>query len=320
MPKIIVEITPDSKSVREYKVFDSEEVCVGRGFDCDVILQDVYVAARHLLITRTGDSIKVKDLGSENGTFLPPAERVNPEATLLSGDEVTLGKTRLRIYLDSHPVPAARILYERHKFLKLAGKPLVAWGWVGVMMGFTLLEVYCHTTKNEDFIKLLSTPIVVFCTILLWGGFWAFIGRLLRHKVYFYEHLSVCCAWLFSSAVLENIIDYMSFYANSKLLNTICAYILNSGLFIITLFASLTFSTNMSRAKKITFASIFTFVLVASFAGLKLSASKYYTWAPPYDTILKPPVLGSRNGRPIEEFIENTDPLFIFKEEEKTVK
>ncbi|HYC15496.1 MAG TPA: FHA domain-containing protein, partial [Stellaceae bacterium] len=51
--------------------FAGAEIRVGRAYDNDLVLDDPYVAPRHLLIRReTGGALVAEDLGSANGLYL----------------------------------------------------------------------------------------------------------------------------------------------------------------------------------------------------------------------------------------------------------
>jgi len=71
----------------------SEALVIGRLPECDIVLADSNVSRRHAELRRKGDGVFVTDLGSTNGT------RVNGapvrEQLLASGDEVSVGSTRL---------------------------------------------------------------------------------------------------------------------------------------------------------------------------------------------------------------------------------
>jgi hypothetical protein len=71
----------------------SEPLVIGRLPECGVVLADSNVSRRHAELRRSGDSVVLTDLGSTNGTRVngaPVRERV-----LVSGDEVSVGSTRL---------------------------------------------------------------------------------------------------------------------------------------------------------------------------------------------------------------------------------
>jgi hypothetical protein len=71
----------------------AEPLVIGRLPECGGVLADSNVSRRHAELRRAGDSVVLTDLGSTNGTRVngaPIRERV-----LVSGDEVSVGSTRL---------------------------------------------------------------------------------------------------------------------------------------------------------------------------------------------------------------------------------
>ena len=92
---------------REFELKDAE-VSVGRSPSSDVCVPDVTVSRDHCLITRDADGgWQVVDSGGPNGTFvndLPVKKR-----RLRHGDEITLGETKLVIFLRPEPEPPASV-------------------------------------------------------------------------------------------------------------------------------------------------------------------------------------------------------------------
>lgn len=68
-------------------------VVVGRARDCDVLVDDATVSARHARMRWDGDKISLEDLGSANGTFVDG--RQVSRARIRPGDEVVLGHVAL---------------------------------------------------------------------------------------------------------------------------------------------------------------------------------------------------------------------------------
>lgn len=68
----------------------SSECTVGRGGDCDVVVNDAYVSHRHALVRRVPDAWTIQDAGSTNGTWLN-GERVTDARILHPGDHVAVG-------------------------------------------------------------------------------------------------------------------------------------------------------------------------------------------------------------------------------------
>jgi hypothetical protein len=74
---------------------------VGRHLDCDLVLDDESVSRRHASLRLDGDRWLISDLGSRNGTHVN-GWRV-AEAHVFDGDELLLGRTRLRFQAPAGP-------------------------------------------------------------------------------------------------------------------------------------------------------------------------------------------------------------------------
>jgi pSer/pThr/pTyr-binding forkhead associated (FHA) protein len=71
-------------------------IMIGRGADCQLILDDDYVSTRHARIASSGDQWFVEDLGSTNGTYIG-SHRLTQPTTLQLGSKVRIGKTTLEL-------------------------------------------------------------------------------------------------------------------------------------------------------------------------------------------------------------------------------
>jgi pSer/pThr/pTyr-binding forkhead associated (FHA) protein len=83
-------------------LLDHDETTAGRHVDSDIFLDDISVSRRHVRFTRTPDGVVVKDLGSLNGTYVN--RELVDEVLLQPGDEVQIGKFRLRYYASAEGV------------------------------------------------------------------------------------------------------------------------------------------------------------------------------------------------------------------------
>src|SRR5690349_13911430 len=64
---------------------------IGRAPDCDVVLPQLEVSARHCRLTRTPEGFVLEDLGSSNGTFVN-GTRVQGRVRVSRSDHITLGQ------------------------------------------------------------------------------------------------------------------------------------------------------------------------------------------------------------------------------------
>jgi pSer/pThr/pTyr-binding forkhead associated (FHA) protein len=71
-------------------------IMIGRGADCQLILDDDYVSTRHARVVSGVNGIYVEDLGSTNGTYVN-GQRITAPTTITMSDTVRIGKTILKL-------------------------------------------------------------------------------------------------------------------------------------------------------------------------------------------------------------------------------
>lgn len=99
-PKLLEVGSADGR-VREINV-NGEELLVGRGEDCDLVLHDPEISRHHCLLRTRGGETNISDLGSSNGTYIN-GHRLLSQMKLRTGDEVVLGPFRYIVDLGDNP-------------------------------------------------------------------------------------------------------------------------------------------------------------------------------------------------------------------------
>jgi len=110
------------------KVFPllSNITVIGRRGDCDLHIPLMAVSRRHCQLNQNEDTLKIRDLGSRNGTYLND-ERVD-EATARAGDYLRIGPLVFMLQINSQPkeiVPPELAAQKRAKQKKPAAKAAV---------------------------------------------------------------------------------------------------------------------------------------------------------------------------------------------------
>jgi pSer/pThr/pTyr-binding forkhead associated (FHA) protein len=78
---------------------DRDRLVIGRGRGVDLMIAEPTISRAHVALGREGGGIFVRDLGSTNGTLVNGSRC--ERAPLRDGDEIQLGKLRLRVRLPS---------------------------------------------------------------------------------------------------------------------------------------------------------------------------------------------------------------------------
>jgi hypothetical protein len=75
---------------------DAGTIMIGRGADCQLILDDDYVSTRHARVATVEDGYYIEDLGSTNGTYVN-GQRITAPTMITLADTVRIGKTIMRL-------------------------------------------------------------------------------------------------------------------------------------------------------------------------------------------------------------------------------
>jgi hypothetical protein len=75
---------------------DAGVVMIGRGADCQLILDDDYVSTRHARVAAVEEGHYVEDLGSTNGTYVN-GQRITAPTMITLADTVRIGKTIMKL-------------------------------------------------------------------------------------------------------------------------------------------------------------------------------------------------------------------------------
>ena len=74
---------------------------IGRGSDCDLVLDEPEMSRRHAVIENSGDGMYLRDLGSANGTFVNGVQVRN--AVLHPDDQIAFDQNRFLLEAPGMP-------------------------------------------------------------------------------------------------------------------------------------------------------------------------------------------------------------------------
>lgn len=293
---------------------DKAIITIGRAFDNDVILEDEYVSPHHLRLIILEDGWRCDDIDSLNGLRIGRRRRAN--GVLHSGDEFRVGHTSLHIYDDHHPVGEALKLDGAEARLSWLGRHRV---WIFLAL-FTLavsaIKLYWDTFDEFKPLKILDPLMTTALTVLFIAALWALLGRLLRHKAYFFTHLSLWLAFGLFDDIALFFSGWFAYNAGSQVLeDTLMQAMTLTALAFVT-WGSMTLATNLrARARLYSAVSVALVFLAISLAG-KLRFEREFMNAPTYYPKLMAPSLLFSD--PVEErqLIDELPALFDLAEAE----
>ena len=185
-----------------------EVASIGRGYENDVILDDPYVAARHLRIFRDeAGQLVAEDLGSINGTFLDGSTSRTSRLVIDGGRAIRIGQTLLRVRAHDYSVEPERVVpAERHAL------PIVLVVAVAVaLFGLIALRVWLAQT-GEPRLSNYVTPMLTVCGIMvIWVGIWALVSRIFAGRSHFARNLLIALSGFLASLIYNELARYTSF-------------------------------------------------------------------------------------------------------------
>jgi hypothetical protein len=93
-PDHVALLAPDGGKAQVYSL--DEELILGRGSKCHVVLSDAYASQVHARIFRREGRYFIEDMGSTNGTYLN-RKKVTSPIPIGRGDRIRIGKTELEL-------------------------------------------------------------------------------------------------------------------------------------------------------------------------------------------------------------------------------
>jgi hypothetical protein len=164
-------------------------VLVGRGLEADLVLDDPFVAVRHLrLLPSASGSVAVEMLDTQNGAWLEHRQHKRGECfEWRAGLPLVLGRLQLRLRLADTPLEAEQ--------------PLVKPAWraasttvavLALALLLLLVQAWLKSAETQKFVQempsLVGTALIAFTG---WIGAWALAAKLFSGRLQFWRHARI---------------------------------------------------------------------------------------------------------------------------------
>lgn len=215
--EVIVEQLGTTNNVLERQKFDAHSVFLGRAFDNDVILTDEHVDANHARLKFDAEGrLWLEDLGSVNGVRRPRHKTHIDRTQVRSGEIFLLGRSRVRVYLSTHPVAPAVRIRASEVFLLWLGKPQVAVLLAVVFVAAKVLGTWLSTTGEFHWSQVIESNLGEALTFLALAVGVYFLSVLFRRGGNFLAHLSLLVLVFLFSSLLEFVLGVAVFNAGDR--------------------------------------------------------------------------------------------------------
>jgi len=182
-PVMVVEVLDGHNRARvRHRIAASgvEGACtVGRSAECDVVLDDPFVAAVHARITvDTDGEVFVSDLDTVNGVEIGGQRLHGVQRARLVKGVLRVGRTRLRVRTAREVIPPERADRGRLAWPTFSAEGRALAAAFLVSLAATVFTVWTNTERSRDLSTALVTMLVTTLAVAgLWISLWALASR-----------------------------------------------------------------------------------------------------------------------------------------------
>jgi len=209
-----VEVLSRHREVAARLRFTGAEIRVGRAYDNDVVLDDPYVAPRHLLIRRDpSGALVAEDLGSANGLYADRGRTRLPRVVLDGERAIRIGHTLLRIRAASQSVAPERIEVDQRRRWPLP----VALG--AAVLGIEALSLWFGQVAEPRATRYMEPLLELSVVAMAWSTVWALISRIFSALAHFERHLTIALSGLLVYSIYNEVADFATYSFVSPVLS-----------------------------------------------------------------------------------------------------
>ena len=303
---------------QRYFTVEGNSVTIGRSYQNDVVLDDVYISPNHLRLDAAEGGWRLTDLQTVNGVEIIKNPRssetqlLDADSAILLGEgaEIKIGRTRLRIVSDSHSVDAAK---ELHHLEQDAGKLNRLSIWLPLFLISLAVEIaalyfssYVEWQWKNVFSIILGTQAVLLFIALFWGA----LGRFLRSESQFLSHYCLILLAGLAYSVTDWLIGMLAYNAGTEMVAMILSPLNALLLLALLLSANFALATNMlPRQRWISSLGFVMLIIVVSITA-RMSGWGEFSPYPSYFSGLEVPGLQFSGAESADDFIASFDAIF----------
>jgi hypothetical protein len=171
---------------------------IGRSLSCDIVLDDLYAAAEHTLLTLQEDGrVHVQDLDTRNGTRIDGERIAEIQGEIIEQGELIVGRTHLRVRTLHAAIAPERTF---HRELLRRYRTLLATIGVTGCLGFAAFLQWLDAPATLPAF-MLAAVLLTLLGLTFWTGLWSLITHLNHGAWHVRMHLAIAanclalCAW-----------------------------------------------------------------------------------------------------------------------------
>lgn len=222
----LLELLDRDSSVRRCLEVKQWPVRMGRDIHCDLVLDDLHVAAEHAQISLQNDDgetspdhLQLTAGPSINGVLVQGRQLLQGQSCRLqSGDEWQLGRTRLRLRLASAPLAPEQPL--------LSAPSTSAWVVTLTLLAallWTAAEAYVGSDPDGFWARFARDGVTLCLALAVWAAPWSLVTKLFQHRLEFWRHIWFATLVLLTGNVLSSVLSLLAYVSSLEFLGRLDA-------------------------------------------------------------------------------------------------
>jgi hypothetical protein len=182
-------------------------VTIGRAIDCDVVLDDVHAAPRHVALAEREGVLTLLVGETVNGVQLTHRRLAAAQSADLSPGEIfQIGSTRLRVRRASDALLPERPLMREPAAGRIATLVLLL-----ALSAWNAGALWLSKDTGGRFMDYLPVLLGIPVMLAFWSGFWSVGSKLVRHRFDFWAHANVALRYMLIVGVVELVLPLAAF-------------------------------------------------------------------------------------------------------------
>ena len=181
------------------------ELRIGRDYTNDVIVDDPYVAPRHLRLTRDAAGAFVAEAEPGAGGLYLGGSREPVERAVIGTANFRIGRTSLRARDATQPVAPARRLPAPTRVWPLAVALLVA------ILGVEVLGYWLRDVGEFRGLRYAVPLIGIVVVVLGWTAAWSVLTRIFAGHMHFERNLLIASAAVLGYSLFNEVVEVLPF-------------------------------------------------------------------------------------------------------------
>ncbi|WP_160152494.1 FHA domain-containing protein [Microbulbifer sp. ALW1] len=327
MALIIEEISRAHRVDTRYRM-EEDRATLGRCYDNAVMVQDPHVDPVHAEVVKDEDGCYLlRDLNSLNGIRLLGNFRdksVKPTAIrehlIESGDEIQIGKSRLRFIDTDMSVAPAVPLHSAETVFDRVATPLVATLLCLLVAGFSLWMTYLGTTGKFEWTTVVEVLTNTITGLLVYAAAWAFIGKVVKHEAHFLAHLSIAAVAALGYAAWQWFGTLLNFNFSLSQVMPLLNLLVLAALIPFMLWCAIYLALNLAPHWRLAASILLPWCFLGFAAAVEIGNIGEFSESPQVSKELKFKSMLWRKPVPQEEFLADAPALFDISLDEEGKK